>query len=68
MHSIPIQFGQIPLILIPSFSKFFANDRTAPTIACFEIAYIGAMGKGYNPAFEAVQMIDPFCVLVFFCM
>lgn len=61
-----MQFGQIPLICMPSGSNGFAKDRTAPTTACFEIPYMGAIGKGYNPAFEAVQIIDPFLDEVFF--
>jgi hypothetical protein len=64
--NLPITFGQRPLILIPSASKGFAIDRTAPTTACLETAYIRAMGNGYIPAFEAVHMIVPFCEDVFF--
>jgi hypothetical protein len=64
--NLPITFGQRPLILIPSASKGFAIDRTAPTTACLETAYIGAIGNGYIPAFDAVQMIVPFCEALFF--
>jgi hypothetical protein len=42
----PITLGQSPLILIPSASKGFAIDLTAPTTACLETAYIGAIGNG----------------------
>ncbi len=63
---IPMQLGQTALILIPSASKGLANDLTAPTTPCFAIAYIGAMGKGYKPAFEEVQMINPFSLEIFF--
>ena len=45
-RGIPVTLGQIPLIRIPSASKGFASDRTAPTTACFEVPYIGATGKG----------------------
>jgi hypothetical protein len=63
---IPIQFGQTALILIPSSCKGFANDLTAPTTPCLETAYMGAIGNGYNPAFEDVQIIDPFSRELFF--
>ena len=63
-----MQFGHKALIRIPSGLRGLANERTAPTTPCFEIAYIGAMGKGYNPALELVQMIEPFCSSLFFLM
>jgi hypothetical protein len=35
-------------------------------IACFDIPYIGATGKGYKPAFDAVHIIEPFLPDEFF--
>lgn len=61
-----MQFGHIPLICIPSDSSGFAKDRIAPTTPCFETPYIGPTGNGYNPAFEAVHIIEPFLAEVFF--
>jgi len=37
----------------------FANDRTNPITPALVAAYTGAIGKGYKPAFDAVQMISP---------
>jgi hypothetical protein len=43
---LPMQLGHIALTRIPSGASGFANDLTAPTTPCFEVPYIGAMGKG----------------------
>lgn len=45
---------------MPSGINVRASERTNPTTPYFVAEYIGAMGKGYNPAFEAVQQISPF--------
>jgi hypothetical protein len=34
------------LTRIPSGSNGFASDLTVPTTPCFEVPYIGAIGKG----------------------
>ena len=36
-----------------------AVDRTSPTTPNLDAAYSGATGSGYNPALDAVQMMDP---------
>lgn len=58
-HS-PITAGAKALIRIPSGINVRASERTNPTTPYLVAEYIGAMGKGYNPAFEAVQQISPF--------
>lgn len=37
-----------------------AADRTRPMTPDFEEPYTGATGKGYIPALDAVQTINPF--------
>jgi hypothetical protein len=42
-----------------AFSSTLAVDRTRPTTPNLEAAYNGAIGSGYKPALDAVQMMDP---------
>jgi hypothetical protein len=44
--TIPMTEGARPLIWIPSAWRGLPRDLTAPTMACFDVAYIGAIGKG----------------------
>lgn len=46
LTGIPMQLGHIALTRIPSGSNGFASDLTVPTTPCFEVPYIGAIGKG----------------------
>lgn len=52
--------GASALIRIFSAVNGRASERTSPMTPCLAPEYIGAMGKGYRPAFEAVQTINPF--------
>jgi hypothetical protein len=52
--------GAKALIRMPLGINVRASERTNPTTPCFVVAYIGAIGKGYKPAFDAVQQINPF--------
>lgn len=61
-----MQLGHNALIRMPSGSNGFANDLTVPTTPCLEVPYMGPIGKGYSPAFEAVQTINPLSSEVFF--
>ena len=42
-----------------AFSTTLAVDRTRPTTPNLDAAYRGAIGSGYKPALDAVQMMDP---------
>ena len=55
----PITAGASALIRIFSLSSRLARDRTSPITPCLAVEYTGAMGKGYRPALEAVQMMQP---------
>lgn len=57
--NLPTTAGANALIRIFNGRSGLAIDLTKPTIPCFEAAYIGAIGKGYSPAFEAVQTMRP---------
>jgi hypothetical protein len=63
--NIPITEGARPLIRMPSGSSGHANHLTAPTMACLEVAYMGAIGNGCSPALDDVHTIEPFDVELF---
>jgi hypothetical protein len=57
--NIPNTAGARVLIWMPALSTTLAVDRTSPTTPNLDAAYKGAIGSGYSPALDAVQMIDP---------
>jgi hypothetical protein len=58
--------GAIAFMLMPSSFNIGPMDRTAWIIPALEAAYKGPKVKPYNPALEAVHIMDPLCAEVFF--
>jgi len=56
---IPSTAGASALIWILDLSSRLARDLTSPTTPNLDVAYSGAMGRGYSPALEAVTMMEP---------
>lgn len=59
MRNIPKTAGASALIWIFDVSSLRARERTSPITPNLVVAYRGAIGSGYNPALDAVQMMEP---------
>ncbi len=56
---VPRTAGARALIWILDRSSSPPTERTRPITPALDAAYNGAVGNAYNPAFEAVHIIDP---------